>query len=116
MTDPQAHTGALHFTNAEFQKTLDDAGDKPVLVDFFAEWCGPCQMAAPVIDKLADEMKDSIVIGKVDVDEERELAMKYQVMSIPTVVIIKKGEVVSKQVGFPGEAGYRKMITDAIGA
>ena len=111
-------TGAIHLTDANFAQTIKDAG-KPVMIDFSAKWCGPCQMAAPIIDKLADEYKDKVLIAKVDVDENRETAGKYAVMSIPTVIILesdKNGEIkeLKKQIGFPGEDGYRKMLDEAI--
>lgn len=114
----QKQTGALHLSDDDFQKALDDA-NQPMLVDFFAEWCGPCKMAAPVIDKLADEYRDKMIIAKVDVDANGQTAMKYGVMSIPTVLILKKQEdgemkVIDQQIGFPGEEGYRKMIEKAL--
>ena len=110
--------GVVHLTDADFQKTLDEA-KTPVFVDFFAEWCGPCQIAAPIVDKLADEYKGKIVIAKLDVDANSTTAQKYSVMSIPTVILFKKNEdgkteQVTKQTGFPGEAGFRKMIDDVI--
>ncbi len=110
-------SGAKHLSDDNFAQTIKDS-DKPVLVDFFAEWCGPCQMAAPIIDKLADEMADKILITKLNVDENRQTAGKYGVMSIPTVIIFEAqdGEIktVKKQVGFPGEDGYRQMIKEAL--
>lgn len=113
MSDSQQ--GAVHLTQDSFASTLKDAGDKPVLVDFFAEWCGPCKMAAPIIDSLAEKYEGKAIVAKVDVDANRELAMDHAVMSIPTVMVFKNGEVVNKQIGFAGEAGYEKMITDALG-
>lgn len=108
-----AQKGAIHLSEADFQKTVEESG-MPVFVDFYADWCGPCQLAAPIIDKLADEYKGKMVIAKLNVDEHNAIAAKYGVMSIPTVLIFdKKGdkiEVVEKQVGFPGEAGYRSKI------
>lgn len=110
-------SGALHLTEQTFQETLQSE-DKPVLVDFYADWCGPCQMAAPIIDKLADEYKDRMVIAKLNVDENPQAAQEHGVMSIPTVLIFKKNGkemgLISKQVGFPGESGYRNMIDDAL--
>ncbi len=101
---------AVHFDKTSFEKTLK--GDKPVMVDFFAEWCGPCRIAGPVIEELSEEYKDKVVIGKVNVDEEKELAQRYGVMSIPTVIIFKDGKEAERKVGFPGKEGYQKMIED----
>lgn len=82
----------------------------PVLVDFYAQWCGPCQMAAPILEKLAQEYAGRVKIVKVDVDQNRELVQQYQVMSIPTVVVFKNGQEVERKVGFPGETGYRNLL------
>lgn len=73
--------------------------DKPVLLDFWAVWCGPCRMVAPTIDKLAEDYKDRAVIGKVNVDEENDLAEQFRVMSIPTIYILKSGQVVERMIG-----------------
>lgn len=86
----------------------------PVLVDFFAEWCGPCKMAAPVIDELAGEYKDKVVVGKVDVDQNQETAGKYGVMSIPTVIMFKDGKEVDRKMGFAGKVGYEEMLKKQI--
>lgn len=101
---------AAHINQDEFDTKVLDS-DKPVMVDFYAEWCGPCKMAAPIIDQLADEYADKILIVKVDVDTNNELAGKYGVMSIPTVIIYKDGKEIDRKVGFPGEAGYRSMLS-----
>jgi len=74
--------------------------DKPVLVDFWATWCGPCKMIAPVLSELAEDFADSLKVGKVNVDNEGELAVKFGVMSIPTLLLFKNGEVVKKSIGF----------------
>jgi len=85
--------------------------DKPVVVDFSADWCGPCKMADPILDKLTDELEGKVKIVKLGVDESQELAQKYQVMSIPTVIVFNKGKERERKVGFPGEEGYRTMIS-----
>ena len=73
--------------------------DKPVIIDFYADWCGPCRMMSPIIDEIAEEKQDCIKVGKVNVDENQDLAMEYGVMSIPTIVIIKNGKVEKNFVG-----------------
>jgi len=105
---------AQHITDAQFQATVLDS-NTPVLVDFYATWCGPCKMAAPVLDKLSDELAGKLTIVKMDVDENSETPGKQGVMSIPTVVLYKDGKEVSRKVGFGGEAGYRKMIDEVLG-
>lgn len=87
----------LHVTKENFETEVLQS-EKPVLVDFWASWCGPCKMVAPVLEELADEITD-VKITKVNVDEQPELAQKYQIMSIPTMVLIKEGKIVNKTVG-----------------
>lgn len=89
---------ALEFTDDNFQNEVLDA-DQPVLVDFWAEWCGPCRMLAPVIDELATEFDGKAKIGKVDIDANRDAAVNYGIQSIPSIIIFKNGEVVNKFVG-----------------
>jgi len=104
---------AIHFSDSDFEeKVLKN--DLPVLVDFFAEWCGPCKMAAPIIDELAEEYAGKVVIGKIDVDQNQEVAGKYGVMSIPTVIMFKDGQEVDRMIGFAGKAGYEQMIKKQI--
>ena len=102
-----------HVNKENFEKEVLQS-DKPVLIDFWAPWCGPCKMAAPVIEELAGEYKGKAVIAKVNVDEANELAAKYGVMSIPTVIVVKNGEEVDKKVGFAGKDGYVGMIEGAM--
>jgi thioredoxin 1 len=89
---------ALTITADNFDELVMNS-DKPVLLDFWAVWCGPCRMVAPTIDRLSDEYEGKAVIGKVNVDEESELAEKFKVMSIPTLYILKGGQVVERMIG-----------------
>ena len=100
---------ALHIAKNDFEEKVIKS-KKPVMVDFGAPWCAPCRMAEPVFDELSEEYKGKAVIGKVNIDEEQELAQKYGVMSIPTVIIFKDGKEVERKVGFPGKEGYQEMI------
>ena len=102
-----------HLTAAEFDQALKEAGDRPVLVDFFAEWCGPCKMAAPVVDELSQELAGKVDVYKVDVDAQGELAQRYGVMSIPTMIVFKKGKEANRQVGFSGKQGIMGMVDSA---
>ena len=89
---------AIHFTDENFNEEVL-ASDIPVLVDFYADWCGPCKMLAPVIETLATEQEGKVKVGKLNVDDSPETARKYGIMSIPTLLYIKNGEVVNKTVG-----------------
>ncbi|MFT5646074.1 MAG: thioredoxin 1 [Aureispira sp.] len=89
---------ALEFTDKNFEDKVLNSGSVTV-VDFWAQWCGPCRAIAPIIEELADEYAGSALIGKVDVDANQELAMQYSIRSIPTILILKDGEVVEKHVG-----------------
>ena len=100
---------AIHFTDADFEEKVLKS-TKPVLVDFFAEWCGPCKMMSPAIDKLSSEYEGKIVIGKLDVDSNEQTAAKYMVQSIPTLLFFKGGEAVDKLVGFKSEEELKKHL------
>lgn len=88
----------LNLTSENYEEEVLKA-DKPVLVDFYAKWCGPCQRMSPIIDEIAEETKEQIKVGKVNVDENQELAMKYSVETIPTILILKNGEIKDTFVG-----------------
>ena len=101
-----------HFNRESFDQAL--ASGKPVLVDFWATWCGPCRMMAPVIDELAADYDGKVIVGKVDVDEEGDIAQQYGIMSIPTLILFKNGKAVSQQVGARPKAEVAEMIDAAL--
>lgn len=88
---------AMEINTGNLEELL--ASGKPVVIDFWAEWCGPCRMIAPVVEELAAEYEDKVIIGKCDVEENDDITMKYGVRNIPTIIFLKDGQVVDKQVG-----------------
>ena len=98
----------LHLTKENFEQEVLRS-DKAVLVDFFATWCGPCRMVAPIVEQIAAERED-ILVGKVNVDEEMELAVKFGIISIPTLIVMKNGEVANKAVGYMPKEEILKLL------
>ena len=102
----------LKITAANFENEVLRS-DKPVLLDFYADWCGPCKMLAPVLHELAEENSSTLKVGKVNVDEQTELAARFQVSSIPMLVVFKDGKVAAKSVGYRPKAEVAAMMEDA---
>ena len=100
----------IKITKDNFEAEVVKA-DRPVLVDFWATWCGPCMMLGPVVAEIAEERKDVIKVGKVNVDEEPELAAKFGIMSIPAVLLFKNGEVVANSVGYVPEEDLNAFVS-----
>ena len=97
----------VHITKENFAELA--AGDKPLLIDFWATWCGPCRMIAPIVEEIASERSD-IIVGKIDVDQEMELAKEFRIVSIPTLVLMKNGEVAATLVGYRPKADILKLL------
>ena len=103
----------IKITKDNFEAEVVKA-DRPVLVDFWATWCGPCMMLGPVIAEIAEERKDVIKVGKVNVDEEPELAAKFGIMSIPAVLLFKNGEVVANSIGYVPKEDLNAFVSASI--
>jgi thioredoxin len=107
--------GPVNVSQDEFQQqVIDYSHEKPVLVDFWAEWCGPCRQVAPILDKLSREFADDIRVAKVDTDANQQLAQSFQIMSIPTIMVFKDGQLVFSQPGAFPEAAFRDLIQQVI--
>jgi len=105
----------INVTNDNFESEVLKS-DVPVLVDFWAAWCGPCKMVAPVLDEIADEMDGQVRIAKLNVDEAQDLAVKYQVSSIPTLMVFKSGEIADRMMGAAPKGAIEQFIGKSINA
>src|SRR5580704_3577351 len=104
-----AGNDTLTFTDSEFDQDVLKSAE-PVLVDFWAEWCGPCRMMAPTIDQIATEYSGKVKVGKLDVDSNVQTAGRYQIRGIPTLLVFKGGQVVEQKVGAVGKSDVKKML------
>ena len=102
----------LNITALNFETEVLQS-DEPVLLDFYADWCGPCKMLAPVLHEIAEENADTLRVGKINVDEQMELAMRFQVSSIPMLVVFKDGKAVAKSVGYRPKSEIAAMVAGA---
>jgi len=108
-----AGANTLHFTEADFDKEVMQS-DKPVLVDFWAEWCGPCRMIGPYIDELADEYVGKVKVGKVDTEVAPRIAMKFNITAIPTIMLINKGAMAKVWHGARPKREFKEFIDNLL--
>ena len=107
--------GIVNLSSATFDETVSGS-QAPVVVDFWAEWCGPCKMIAPVLEELAGELGDKITIAKINVDDNPDVAMRFNVMSIPTLLVFDAGEVKKRVVGAKGKGALLQELDEFLGA
>jgi thioredoxin 1 len=113
MTDAEKAGATIEVSDASFSADVLSS-DKPVLVDFWATWCGPCKMVAPVLEEIASERCDQLTVAKLDVDANPETARDFQVVSIPTMILFKDGQPVKRIVGAKGKAALLRELSDAV--
>ena len=104
-----AGDNTVNFTDASFDKDVLNA-EVPVLVDFWAEWCGPCRMMAPTVDQVASDYAGKVKVGKLDVDTNQQTASRYGIRGIPTLLLFKGGQIVEQKIGAIGEPEFQKML------
>tara|TARA_B100000686_G_C16601427_1_gene868865 strand:+ start:720 stop:1040 length:321 start_codon:yes stop_codon:yes gene_type:complete len=105
--------GISHTNDTNFEKDVNQS-DLPVLIDFWAEWCGPCKMIGPILEEISEELDDKIKIVKIDVDNNNQTAMKYSIRSIPTLMVIKDGIVQGQHIGAASKAQIQEFINENI--
>lgn len=108
-TEKERYTMTQQISGSEWQEKVLDASE-PVLVDFFAEWCGPCKTMAPVIEEVANEKAGSVSVYKIDIDEEEDITKQYRVMSIPTLIVFKNGEPAARKTGIQQKEDLLAML------